>query len=70
MDRFGSRRADAEAMDEKDFKKHLRDLAHGQHHPEEHDWSSEPGKAKAPATAKARKPAVKTAARKTRRASK
>jgi hypothetical protein len=28
-------------MDEKDFKKHLKDLAHGHHHPEEHDW--EPG---------------------------
>ncbi len=26
-------------MDEKDFKKHLADLAHGHHHPEEHDWS-------------------------------
>ncbi len=26
-------------MDEKDFKKHLRDLAHGEHHPQEHDWS-------------------------------
>jgi hypothetical protein len=27
-------------MDEKDFRKHLRDLAHGHHHPEEHDWST------------------------------
>jgi hypothetical protein len=26
-------------MDEKDFKKHLADLVHGHHHPEEHDWS-------------------------------
>ena len=25
-------------MDEKKFKKHLADLAHGHHHPEEHDW--------------------------------
>jgi len=25
-------------MDEKQFKKHLADLAHGHHHPEEHDW--------------------------------
>lgn len=25
-------------MDEKDFKKHLQDLEHGHHHPEEHDW--------------------------------
>jgi hypothetical protein len=30
-------------MDDKDFRKHLRDLAHGHHHPEEHDWSSGPG---------------------------
>jgi hypothetical protein len=28
-------------MDEKDFKKHLKDLVHGRHRPEEHDW--EPG---------------------------
>jgi hypothetical protein len=26
-------------MDEKSFKKHLKDLAHGHHHPEEHDWA-------------------------------
>ena len=25
-------------MDEKEFRKHLADLAHGHHHPEEHDW--------------------------------
>jgi hypothetical protein len=25
-------------MDEKHFKEHLKDLAHGHHHPEEHDW--------------------------------
>jgi hypothetical protein len=25
-------------MDEKDFRKHLADLAHGDHHTEEHDW--------------------------------
>ncbi len=25
-------------MDDKDFRKHLADLAHGHHHPEEHDW--------------------------------
>jgi hypothetical protein len=27
-------------LDEKDFKEHLRDLAHGHHHPEEHDWDT------------------------------
>jgi hypothetical protein len=25
-------------MDEKQFRKHLADLAHGHHHPDEHDW--------------------------------
>jgi hypothetical protein len=34
-------------MDEKEFKQHLRDLVHGHHHPEEHDWS---GGAAAPKT--------------------
>jgi len=34
-------------MDEKDFKKHLRDLAHGHHHPEEHDWGADQTPAKA-----------------------
>jgi hypothetical protein len=33
-------------MDEKHFKEHLKDLAHGHHHPEEHDWSA-PGTATA-----------------------
>jgi hypothetical protein len=28
-------------MDEKEFKKHLQDPAHGRHHPEEHDWTPE-----------------------------
>jgi hypothetical protein len=27
-------------MDEKDFRKHLADLAHGHHHTEEHDWDN------------------------------
>ena len=26
-------------MDDKQFRKHLADLAHGHHHPEEHDWA-------------------------------
>jgi hypothetical protein len=48
-------------VDDKDFKKHLRDLAHGHHHPEEHDWA---GAAGAPAKKAAPKPAKKkTAAR-------
>ena len=34
--RFGCRRALYFGMDERDFKKHLRDLVHGHHDPEEH----------------------------------
>jgi len=43
---FGTSRAANLAMDEKDFKKHLQDLAHGHHHPEEHDWA--PGRTSVP----------------------
>lgn len=39
-------------MDELAFKRHLRDLAHGHHHPEEHDWSG----AAASGAAKAARP--------------
>jgi hypothetical protein len=46
-------------MDEKDFKKHLKDLAHGHHHPEEHDWDSRGGAGTAKAKAKTVKPKVK-----------
>lgn len=59
----GSQRYDR-SMDEKDFKKHLKDLAHGHHHPEEHDWatSAAPAKAKAKTAAK-KKPANKKRAK-------
>jgi len=39
-------------MNEEEFKRHLKDLAHGHHHPEEHDWDS----ANAPKQAPVRKP--------------
>jgi hypothetical protein len=42
-------------MDEKQFRKHLADLAHGHHHPEEHDWNE--GAAKEPASIGQGKPA-------------
>jgi hypothetical protein len=52
-------------MDEKHFKKHLHDLAHGHHHPEEHDWGTAgAGTAKARVKKKAAKPAARK--RKTR----
>ena len=46
-------------MDERDFKRHLKDLAHGRHHPEEHDWDRPQGSAPKPAV----KRAAKTVAR-------
>jgi hypothetical protein len=43
----GNSRVPSVAIDENDFKKYLRDLAHGQHHPDEHDWAPD-GKAPEP----------------------
>jgi hypothetical protein len=65
-------------MDEKDFKKHLKDLAHGHHHPEEHDWATESSAgtatkkvasktAKAAKAAKPAKPAKKKSAARARK---
>jgi len=39
-------------MDEKEFKKHLRDLAHGHHNPAEHDWEQGGGAPKKRVTPK------------------
>jgi hypothetical protein len=54
-------------MNELEFKRHLKDLVHGHHHPEEHDWENTPGPAKKNAGAKAaprkRAPAKKAAKR-------
>ena len=30
-------------MNDTDFKRHLKDLVRGHHHPEEHDWIEQPG---------------------------
>lgn len=35
-------------MNDLEFKHHLKDLAHGHHHPEEHDWG-QAGATKKPA---------------------
>jgi hypothetical protein len=32
-------------MNELEFKRHLKDLAHGHHHPEDHDWRESSGAA-------------------------
>jgi hypothetical protein len=48
-------------MNELEFKKHLKDLVHGHHHPEEHDWDRQAG---APKKAPAKRRTSKKAARK------
>jgi len=48
-------------MNEQEFKQHLKDLVHGHHHLEEHDWDGKAAKKKAAgATAARRRPARKT----------
>jgi hypothetical protein len=49
-------------MDEKNFKKHLKDLIRGFHHPEEHDWGTK-------SSPRQTTGASKRAARKTKRRS-
>ena len=34
-----------ETVNELEFKHHLKDMVHGHHHPEEHDWNENPKKA-------------------------
>jgi hypothetical protein len=43
-------------MNELQFKHHLKEMVHGHHHPEEHDWDGGPKKAvaKKPKTARSR----------------
>ena len=57
-------------MDEKDFKKHLKDLVHGHHHPEEHDWAPDEAKTTAPAKPSRSGPAKSTAKRRAKPRSK
>ena len=55
-------------MDEKDFRKHLADLAHGHHHAEEHDWAEKTVKAASKKTKSApRASTAKSAATKKKR---
>jgi hypothetical protein len=51
-------------MNEAEFKRHLKDLAHGHHHPEEHDWDRAQPKAHPPKTGPA--PRKKVSNRKSR----
>jgi hypothetical protein len=53
-------------MNELEFKRHLKDLAHGHHHPEEHDWETTPAAAKKTSAGKTARP-KRTAAKKTAR---
>ncbi|HTP32805.1 MAG TPA: hypothetical protein VMJ75_11565 [Candidatus Acidoferrales bacterium] len=53
-------------MNELEFKRHLKDLVQGRHHPEEHDWGARPEgprKSGAKSVAK-RQPRRKTSKRK------
>jgi len=53
-------------MNDTEFKRHLKDLVHGHHHPEEHDWG-QGAAASAPrkkASAPKRRAAKRTAKRK------
>ena len=54
-------------MDDRDFKKHLADLVHGHHHPEEHDWSPDTGKRQTTGRGAAADKRARTAVRKTKR---
>ena len=52
-------------MNDLEFKHHLKDLAHGHHHPEEHDWESGPVKpARRSKTARPKKMAARKTSRK------
>jgi hypothetical protein len=51
-------------MNDTDFKRHLKDLAHGHHHPEEHDWDRTAAKKAAAPKAAAKPRAKKTTKRK------
>jgi hypothetical protein len=54
-------------MNELEFKRHLKDLAHGHHHPEEHDWNRQPGAPKKAPAAKTTQGRRRRGARKTTR---
>jgi len=43
-------------MNELDFRRHLKDMVHGHHHVEEHDWASRPNVAKANAAPRRTRP--------------
>ncbi len=48
-------------MNEQEFKHHLKDLVHGHHHPEEHDWEK-------PKTSAEKKPRTSRSGSKKKRA--
>jgi hypothetical protein len=48
--RAGEAIARKRIVNEREFKQHLKDLAHGHHHPEEHDWQNAGAAKKKPAS--------------------
>jgi hypothetical protein len=53
-------------MNDLEFRRHLKDLVHGHHHPEEHDWDQKPAVARKTAPVK-RATAKRRAGRKSSR---
>lgn len=53
-------------MNELEFKRHLKELVHGHHRPEEHDWHGQPGASGKPAPAK-KSATIRRSARKAKR---
>ena len=51
-------------MNELEFKRHLKSLVHGHHHPEEHDWDARPeGPRKTTAKSIGKRPRSRTASK-------
>jgi hypothetical protein len=50
-------------MNDLEFRRHLKDLAHGHHHPDEHDWAPQPAARKS-ASVQSGKPAHRRTAKK------
>jgi hypothetical protein len=45
-------------MNEVEFKRHLRDMVHGHHHPDEHDWDPQPNASRKATRKSVKRPAA------------
>jgi hypothetical protein len=57
----------SKAMNELEFKRHLKALAHGHHHPEEHDWDPHAPRPRKAAATKTPSPKSRVARKSTKR---